>query len=62
MIKTKFSVDDLDSLVVLWVEFKEKLDGWKSKHPNTTWDMSTYILEDSFEIIVVVNDETEDNN
>lgn len=60
MIRTKFLTHSWDELFTLLWEFEDKLDMWKEKNANCTWDVEVLIGEYEYIIIVTVDNEDKD--
>ena len=60
MIRTKFLTHSFDELFTLLWEMEDKLDMWKEKNTNCTWDVEVLIGE--YEYIIIVTVDNEDNN
>ncbi len=60
LIRTKFLTHSFDELFTLLWEMEDKLDMWKEKNTNCTWDVEVLIGE--YEYIIIVTVDNEDNN
>ena len=60
LIRTKFLTHSWEELFSLLWEFEEKLDMWKEKNINTTWNVEVLIGEYEYIIIVTVDNENND--
>ena len=60
LIRTKFLTHSFDELFTLLWEMEDKLDMWKEKNTNCTWDVE--VLMGEYEYIIIVTVDNEDNN
>jgi len=61
MIRTKFTTEDLKSLIEMLHEFDDKLTFWSEENLNATWDVEVQIGNYEYFIIVTVDNEEDSN-
>tara|TARA_R110002012_G_scaffold4712_1_gene21687 strand:+ start:928 stop:1131 length:204 start_codon:yes stop_codon:yes gene_type:complete len=61
MIRTKFTTEDLTSMVEMLHEFDDKLTYWSEENLNATWDVEVQIGNYEYFIIVTVDNEEDSN-
>lgn len=57
MIRTRFVTVELTELVIMIIDFEQKLTMWQEKNTTATWDVQVYIGDYEYIIEVIVEDE-----